>query len=235
MIAAAGLAPQGLRVPGKARRRPVAGRARGGGYPRATRIVRGALSLVLYVALAGGLATAVGSALAYWRGHAAGAEQAEQQAAAERADAERRHRAEQDRLRADAQAKFDAAVLAAAERYDRIDTARREAQHALATEQTRIARLRGDLAAAVARADSMREQLTLAARGGRAEADDTLPAARARAEAIGLLLEESMRLHRESELDAEDLAASVRAIDRWAREVEAADAQRRNSVQANSP
>ena len=223
MIAAAGLAPQGLRVPGKARRRPVAGRARGGGYPRATRIVRGALSLVLYVALAGGLATAVGSALAYWRGHAAGAEQAEQQAAAERADAERRHRAEQDRLRADAQAKFDAAVLAAAERYDRIDTARREAQHALATEQTRIARLRGDLAAAVRDRDRLRDALAGAATGGVTEAEDSTAACRARADALGRVLGEALSAHRQCSLDAEDLAAGLRALRGWAAAVESSE------------
>lgn len=223
MIAAAGLAPQGLRVPGKARRRPVAGRARGGGYPRATRIVRGALSLVLYVALAGGLATAVGSALAYWRGHAAGAEQAEQQAAAERADAERRHRAEQDRLRADAQARFDAALVAAAERYDRIDTARREAQHALATEQTRIARLRGDLAAAVRDRDRLRDALAGAATGGVTEAEDSTAACRARADALGRVLGEALSAHRQCSLDAEDLAAGLRALRGWAAAVESSE------------
>lgn len=223
MIATAGLAPQGLRMPDAARRRAVAGRARGGGYPHATRIVRGALSLVLYVALAGGLATAVGSALAYWRGHAAGAEQAEQQAAAERADAERRHRAEQDRLRADAQAKFDAAVLAAAERYDRIDTARREAQHALATEQTRIARLRGDLAAAVRDRDRLRDALAGAATGGVTEAEDSTAACRARADALGRVLGEALSAHRQCSLDAEDLAAGLRALRGWAAAVESSE------------
>lgn len=223
MIAAAGLAPQGLRVPGKARRRPVAGRARGGGYPRATRIVRGALSLVLYVALAGGLATAVGSALAYWRGHAAGAEQAEQQAAAERADAERRHRAEQDRLRADAQARFDAALVAAAERYDRIDTARKEAQHALAIEQSRTARLRGDLAAAVRDRDRMRDALAGAASGGVTEAEDSLGACRSRADALGRVLGEALSAHRQCSLDAEDLAAGLRALRGWAAVVESSE------------
>jgi hypothetical protein len=223
VIATAGLAPQGLRMPDAARRRAVAGRARGGGYPHATRIVRGALSLVLYVALAGGLATAVGSALAYWRGHAAGAEQAEQQAAAERADAERRHRAEQDRLRADAQAKFDAAVLAAAERYDRIDTARREAQHALAIEQTRIARLRGDLAAAVRDRDRLRDALAGAATGGVTEADDSTAACRARADALGRVLGEALSAHRQCSLDAEDLAAGLRALRGWAAAVESSE------------
>lgn len=223
MIAAAGLAPQGLRVPGKARRRPVAGRARGGGYPRATRIVRGALSLVLYVALAGGLATAVGSALAYWRGHAAGAEQAEQQAAAERADAERRHRAEQDRLRADAQARFDAALVAAAERYDRIDTARREAQHALATEQTRIARLRGDLAAAVRDRDRLRDALAGAATGGVTEAEDSTAACRARADALGRALGAALSAHRVCSLDLGDAGGGTRALLRWSAAIESSE------------
>ncbi|MCL4695465.1 MAG: hypothetical protein KJ023_00160 [Burkholderiaceae bacterium] len=222
MIATAGLAPP-VRMPGAPRNRPVAGRSHRGRHPRVTRAVRGALSLILYVALAGGVATAVGSALAYWRGHAAGAEQAEQQAAAERADAERRHRAEQDRLRADAQAKFDAALVAAAERYDRIDTARKEAQHALAIEQSRTARLRGDLAAAVRDRDRLRDALAGAATGGVTEAEDSTAACRARADALGRVLGEALSAHRQCSLDAEDLAAGLRALRGWAGAVEASE------------
>lgn len=222
MIARAGLAPV-ARLPGKARNRPVAPRSPAGRYPRITPLARGALSLLLYVALAGGIATAAGSALAYWRGHAAGTDQAEQQAAAERADMERRHRAEQDKLRADAQAKFDAALAAAAERYDRIDTARKEAQHALAVETARTARLRGDLAAAVRDRDRMRGAIAAAASGGVTEAEDSTGACRARADAIGRVLGEALSAHRQCSLDAEDLAAGVRALRAWAGAVEAGE------------
>lgn len=222
MIATAGLAPP-ARMPGRAPARPVAGRSPRGRHIRTHRIVRGALSLVLYVALAGGIATAVGSALAYWRGHAAGTEQAEQAAAAERADAERRHRAETDRLRADAQARFDAALVAAAERYDRIDTARREAQHALATEQTRIARLRGDLAAAVRDRDRLRDALAGAATGGVTEAEDSTAACRARADALGRVLGEALSAHRQCSLDLEDAGGGTRALMRWAGAVESSE------------
>lgn len=222
MIATSGIAPQ-RRMPGEAPKRPVAARSRSGGHPRITRLSRGLLSLALYVALVGGIATAAGSALAYWRGHAAGVEQAEQQAASDRAAEERRHRAEQDRLRADAQAKFDAALAAAAERYDRIDTARKEAQHALAVETARTARLRGDLAAAVRDRDRMRGAIAAAASGGLTEAEDSTAACRARADALGRVLGEALSAHRQCSLDAEDLAAGVRALRAWAGAVEAGE------------
>lgn len=83
---------------------------------------------------------------------------------------------------------------------------------ALAKERAANARLRGDLTAAVARADRMRDQLAAAASGGRTEAEDTVGACRARADAFGRVLEEALRAHRTCELDAEDLAGGIRAL-----------------------
>lgn len=90
---------------------------------------------------------------------------------------------------------------------------------ALAKERASNARLRGDLSAAVARADRMREQLAAAATGGVPEAQDSVAACRARADAFGRVLEEALRAHRTCELDAEDLAGGVRALQAgWPRE-----------------
>lgn len=96
---------------------------------------------------------------------------------------------------------------------------------ALAKERAANARLRGDMAAVVARADRMRSQLAAAASGGVTEAEDTAGACRARADAFGRVLEEALRAHRTCELDAEDLAGGVRALQAgWPRD-EVASAQ----------
>lgn len=90
---------------------------------------------------------------------------------------------------------------------------------ALAKERAANARLRGDLSAAVARADRMRDQLAAAAAGGVTEAEDSVAACRGRADALGRVLEEALRAHRTCELDAEDLAGGVRALRAgWPRE-----------------
>lgn len=104
---------------------------------------------------------------------------------------------------------------------------------ALAKERASNARLRGDLTAAVARADRMREQLAAAASGGVTEAEDTVSAARNRAEALGGVLRSALLAHRQCELDAEDLAADVRALRAaWPREQSDSVTQ---PAQANSP
>lgn len=192
-------------------------------YPRATRLARGALSLVLWVALAGGLATAAAGATGYLKGRAAGYAEAEGKAATERAEIEKAARAREDKLRADAQAAADAAAREAADRYQRLDLERLEAQRALSIEQSRTARLRGDLAAAVRDRDRMRDTIAAAASGGVTEADDTAGACRARADALGRALGEALSAHRVCSLDLEDAAGSARALVRWRDAVEASE------------
>lgn len=198
------------------------------------RVARGAITALLYVALAGGIATTVGSGLAYFKGRADGKLAAENVAAGERAEQETKHAAERDRLRRDAQQRFDEALAEAARRHDLIDTARREAQRDLALEQATTRRLRyeRDLAARAA-ADAGRvrdEALARAATGGTTEAADTIGACRARADALrralGEVLGGASELLRERgtcSLDLEDAGAGTRALLQWSDAVEASE------------
>lgn len=198
------------------------------------RIARGAVTALLYAVLAGGIATAVGSGLAYFKGRADGKLAAENVAAGERAAQETRHAAERDKLRSDAQKRFDDAIADAARRHDLIDTARKEAQRDLALEQATTRRLRYERdAAARAAADAGRVRdaaLARSATGGTTEAADTLGACRARADALGRALGEVLggagELLRERaacSLDLEDAGGATRALLRWSAAVEASE------------
>ncbi len=186
------------------------------------RAARGAVSLMLYTLMAGGIATAVGSTASYFKGRADGTRAASAKAEADRARADRLHNQQLDRLRADAAARFDTAVREADERFERVDAARKEAQHALATEQAKISRLRGERDDAVRDRDRVRSAaVAAAASGGVTEAEDTVGACRSRADALGLVVDEALRAHRLCSLDLEEAGAGVRALRRWADAVEA--------------
>ena len=224
MIAAAGLAP-GFGPPAAARIRPVAPRSPARRHPRASRVDRGAVELLLWVVLGGALTTTIGTGLGFWRGDSNGYARAEGKAATERADLQTKHRADMDKLRADAQAKVDAAAARDAARFDEIDTARRESQRALALEQARTRQLRGELDSVRARAadDRMRNAIAAAATGGVPAAQDSVEACRARADALGRGMEQALHAHRVCSLDLEDSAGAVRALERWGDAVEASE------------
>lgn len=83
---------------------------------------------------------------------------------------------------------------------------------ALAKERAANARLRGDLSAAVARADRVRNATTAAATGGRTEAEDSTAAARDRAAALGRSLGEALLAHEECSGELESARADTRAL-----------------------
>lgn len=176
---------------------------------RHPRVLRGAISLLLWVAMAGGLATVLGSALSYWRGHSAGSESAT-------AERNAHWRGVLDTLQDEHAKQLRAETAKSAEDTNRMARSVHQAQEHLEHERQATARLRGDLAAAVQRHDRMRDALAAAATGGRTEADDSLPACRARADAIGRVLGEALQAHERCSLDAEDLASGVRTLrDGW--------------------
>ena len=228
MIVSVGLAPLGM--PAGPRIRPVEPRSAPRRHPRATRLARGAAELLLWGALAAG----IGMGGTYFRrreqGIAAGIAKAHKDADAKVQAKD----AEMTTLRAEAATRAASAASAAAERESRIDTARKEAQHALALEQAATRRLRSERDAALARAaDAARvrdEALARAATGGIAEGDDTVGACRARADglrrALGEVLGGAGELLRSREacsLDLEDASGSARALLRWSAAVEASE------------
>lgn len=83
---------------------------------------------------------------------------------------------------------------------------------ALAKERAANARLRGDLAAVVARADRVRNATATAATGGRTEAEDSTAAARDRAAALGRSLGEALLAHEECSGELESARADTRAL-----------------------
>jgi hypothetical protein len=192
------------------------------------------VSLVLWVAMAGGIATAVAGAAGYLKGRASGYAEAEGKAATERAEAERAHHADMGKLRADAAAAAASAAARDAARVSEIDRARKEGQDALAREQAQTRRLRIERDAALARAaDAARvrdEALARAATGGVAEGDDTLGACRARADGLGRALGEVLggagellRSHQACSLDLEDASGAARALLRFTGAVESSE------------
>lgn len=174
----------------------------------ARRLVRGALEVFLGLALLSGL----GMAGTYFWGESRGTQAA--------TDERNSHwQGVVAKLQAEATSRLAAETAKAKAQEDQWLANILTVGEALAKERASNARLRGDLSAAVARADRMREQLAAAATGGRPEAEDTVGACRARADALGRVLEEALRSHRTCELDAEDLAGGVRALQAaWPRE-----------------
>lgn len=83
---------------------------------------------------------------------------------------------------------------------------------ALAKERAANARLRGDMAAVVARADRVRSATASAATGGRTEAEDSTAAARDRAAALGRSLGEALLAHEECSGELESARADTRAL-----------------------
>jgi len=157
------------------------------------------------MALAGGLGMVAVGAWQHWSGHRAGVAEATEERNA--------HWEAQLRVLVAEHAKQLAAETAKAKSIeDAWLTQTLKVGEALAKERETNARLRGDLAAAVARTDRMRNQLAAVATGGRTEAEDTVAACRARADALGVVLETALRAHRVCELDAEDLASGLRAM-----------------------
>ena len=178
---------------------------------RPSRVLRGAISLLLWVAMAGGLATVLGSALSYWRGHSAGTESATTERNAH-------WHGVLSKLQAEHASQLQAETAKSAADTTRMARAVHQAQEHLEHERQATARLRGDLAAAVQRHDRLRDALASTATGGRAEADDTVAACRGRADALGRVLGEALQAHERCSLDAEDIASGIRALrDGWPR------------------
>lgn len=165
------------------------------------RAVAGVLQLALVGAIVGGLSLPVAYALGYFRGKAVTAAErnAHWQAMFDRREAQQRAAA----------AARDAEVRQA---HQAITKERDDAQAKLERESATVRALRGDLARAGREHDRLREQLAGAAAGGVAEADDSVAACRARADAFGQLLGEALRTSSACAVDAEDLAAGSRAL-----------------------
>lgn len=225
MILGRGLAP-----PARAAARIVAPRSAARRYRRTTRVVRGALSLLLYVALAGGIATAIGSAAAYFKGRAAGYAAAEGRASSERADTERKHRAEVDKMRSDAAAATHQARMDVLAAEDALAGLARRKQQEIDHAYRQIRRLEGDAARNAADAARVRDELASAVARTCRAADAPGAAPDAGAGAIGGLLGGLLQEHRACALGAERDAAGLRSLREWADELPAAARQRAGEV-----
>lgn len=165
----------------------------------------GAMQLALVACIVGGLGLATASGLAYWRGKSAG----KAQATAER---NTHWQGVVDKLQGDHRAAFERARTEAESRSTQLEKERDDAQNQLAREVARTRALRGDLARAVHDADRLRDQLAAVATGGVDADQDSVAACRARANALGRVLGEALRASEQCHLDAEDLAAGIRAL-----------------------
>lgn len=165
------------------------------------RSVYGALQLALVGVIVAGMATAGAGVAGYFKGkRAATAERnAHWQGVVDKMLGD--HRQAFERARADAERTTTA-----------ITKERDDAQDQLAREVARTQALRGDLARAVRDADRLRDQLAAVATGGVAADQDSVAACRDRASALGRVLGEALRASEQCHLDAEDLAAGVRAL-----------------------
>lgn len=172
---------------------------------RRQRIVRGALTLTLYLLLASGVGMA---AVGWWR-YSAGFDDGHAQASAER---DSHWQSLVSRMQAEAGERLAAETKKATdlERHWVAEVIR--VGEALETERRTTARLRGDFAGAVQRARVLDSRLAAVATGGRTEAEDTVAACRERADALGRVLGEALRASEQCSLDAEDLAAGIRAL-----------------------
>ena len=172
------------------------------------RAVAGALQLALIGCIVGGLSVPVVYLVGHWRGQSAA-----------KAERDAHYRSVIDKLLADARAAVQARDADVKRVHDTITKERDDAQERLARESTTVRALRGDLARAGREHDRLRDQLAAAAAGGVAEADDSVTACRARADAIGGVLAEVLRDARACALEAEDLANGSRTLQQYARRV----------------
>lgn len=170
------------------------------------RAVAGALQLALVAAIVGGLSLPAVYLVGYFKGKAA---------AMKERDAH--YKVVIDKLLADARAAVQARDADVKRVHDTITKERDDAQERLARESATVRALRGDLARAGREHDRLRDQLAAAAAGGVAEADDSVAACRARADAFGQLLGEALRTSSACAVDAEDLAAGTRALQQYAK------------------
>lgn len=110
--------------------------------------------------------------------------------------------------RAAAQRKYQEAVAQVESLSAAMQQRKEKAEDVRIVERTRIVRVAADLDADVVR---LRDDIASYA-VGLAAAEDSLAAARGRAETLGRLLDEALRLGGQSALDAEQLATDVRTL-----------------------
>ena len=144
-----------------------------------------------------GVTTITGSVVYYFKGKAAG-------------------RAEVQRVLDQAVADHNAAAMSASEAYRRLEQEAQAkvkgAQDALDKERAASSRIAADLRRTRTERDGLRDQISAYAAGGGDASADSVAAARERAATLGSLLDESMRVQEDLAVEAESLAASVRAL-----------------------
>ena len=156
---------------------------------------------VLVAALIGGVGMCGTGVYGYFKGKTAG-------------------RAEVQRVLDQAVADHNAAAMSASEAYRRLEQEAQAkvkgAQDALDKERAASSRIAADLRRTRTERDGLRDQISAYAAGGGDASADSVAAARERAATLGGLLDESMRVQEDFAVEAESLAASVRALrDAW--------------------
>jgi len=160
----------------------------------------GVVQLALVGAIVGGLAVAGAGVAGYLKG--------KRVATAER---NTHWQGQVDRLQAQHRAAVDAEAQRVRALEEQWRLARQGADHERERERASNA---ARVAAVAADRDRLRDELARAAAGGVAEADDSVAACRDRAAAFGRVLGEALRAGAECAAAAEDLATSVRTLQR---------------------